>query len=288
MSSLLLLLFAPADAAERVLSGRFDETLAAPAPARMNLDVVCGSIATRASPRVTVRITGSVQPDGQLHVERIGDRLHVAVRQIRMHRQSQLCTDLVIELPEVTDLTVETVSADVDHQGTKGRLVAETVSGNVTVGNGVRDVEVETVSGDVRVGSTRSSLDVTTVSGDVDALGIAGELKVETVSGEVSVTGTLARSEVTTVSGSVQLLAGLSTPGELEIHGHSGDVGVIVQSDVDATFELETYSGALRVDDVTIPKHSRGPGQSHRFVRGRGAGIVKITTFSGDAVVVAR
>ncbi|MEM6926455.1 MAG: DUF4097 family beta strand repeat-containing protein [Myxococcota bacterium] len=288
MSSLLLLLLAPAEASERVLTGRFDETLEAPAPARIHLDVICGSIATRASPRVTVRVTGSIQPDGQLHVERIGDRLHVAVRQIRMHRQSKLCTDLVIEVPEVTDLTLESVSADVDLQGTKGRLAAETVSGSVTIGNGVRDVEVETVSGDVRVGSTRSSLDVTTVSGDVDALGIAGELQVETVSGGVSVTGTLSRGEVTTVSGQVQILAGLSAPGELEIHGHSGDVGVIVQSDNDASVELETYSGGLRVDGVTVPKRTRGPGQSHRFVHGRGAGVVQITTFSGDAVVQVR
>ncbi len=290
MTALLLLLGPLAHASELVLAGDFDETLAPPSPRFVTVDVVCGTVQTQASPRVTVRLQGDVGPDGRLHVKRIGDRLHVSVRQIRERGNGnvRLCTNLTIELPASADVNVDTVSAEVTVEGSQGRAKVETVSGNQTIGAGAREAVVESVSGEIRVGATREGLTVSTVSGNIVAEGIEGALKAESVSGSLSVTGRFSRADIETVSGSVQLLAQLQPPGELEVTSHSGDVGVIVPSDLDASFALETYSGRILVDDTVVPKRSRGPGQTHRLLRGRGVGVVEITTFSGDAVLQSR
>jgi len=282
-----LLAMSPTFAADRVLNGTFDETWDGAAPSRVRIDVVCGQVRTRGREGPGVRLVGTQQPDGRLEVERLGSHLHIVMRQIRMGDDTAACTDLTLELPAGVRLAVDTVSADVTLAGSTRRASAHTVSGDITAEAELLEAELETVSGAIRSG-TVTELRAQSVSGSITARGVRERLEAETVSGAMSFTGTPTRGEIATVSGDVELLAAFERPGELAVTSHSGNVGLLVPPDTDATFALETFSGSLQVDGRAVARHSDGPGHTHRFTKGRGATMIELTTFSGDVVVGIR
>lgn len=274
------------EAADMVLDDRFDETLPAPGPSRVDVETICGRVVTRASRRDTVRVHGQVQADGRVHLEMLGDRLLVSVRHEGSGRNPSLCADLTVELPDKADIGVESVSADISIEGSTGRSRVQTVSGEVTVGAGLQEAKVTTVSGRITVGATQRELEVTSVSGDIVADGVNGRLEAESVSGRVKITGAFERADIESISGDIELLASLTPTAELTIQAHSGDIGLLVPRDVDASFSLETFSGQFQVDGARVDR--AGPGSSHRFTRGRGRATVRASTFSGDVVVGSR
>ena len=94
---------------------------------------------------------------------------------------------LIVQVPTLADLEIETVSADIDVHGVAPReLSLESVSGDIVANGAPRRSSVSSVSGDIRLAMNSPSLRVETVSGQLTAQGrLNGEIALESVSGDV-------------------------------------------------------------------------------------------------------
>jgi DUF4097 and DUF4098 domain-containing protein YvlB len=128
------------------------------------------------------------------------------------------------------------------------------------------------------------------VSGDVLLQGrMDGELHVETVSGQIDANSRgerLRRASVATVSGDADVRVALDKGGELKAESVSGDLRVRMPRALSARVSGESFSGDLEAPGADIERPRYGPGASFTHRYGSGDGVIRLETFSGDAVLV--
>jgi DUF4097 and DUF4098 domain-containing protein YvlB len=199
-------------------------------------------------------------------------------------------TDLVIQVPAASRLSVKTVSADIDVQGLLGAQRLQSVSADIRTAAALEDVECKTVSGDVVVNGSfkKGLLTMTTVSGDLTALRVAGEVNANTVSGDVTLgLGETNRSRVRSTSGDLTLASLLAADGKLDAESISGDVRLDLVGAVNAEFDLSSFNGEIRncFGPKAVSTSEYAPGKELRFREGQGTALVRIKTMNGDISV---
>jgi DUF4097 and DUF4098 domain-containing protein YvlB len=232
----------------------------------------------------------------RIDVSHTGNRVRVQTRYGERHerhnRRTHVSVDFEVTVPHGTEVTVKSVSGDVDVQDVKGELRAESVSGEVTVSNADRLVLAKSVSGNVEVVSAASERDaeITSVSGDVDVRGIrARDLEVVSVSGDVKILdATCERASSESVSGDIRYSGSLAAGGRYDFKSHSGDLRIEISEDVGFELEAETFSGEIE-SDFPLTVHSlRGKQREISGVYGDGSAFIHATTFSGDITIERR
>ncbi|AWV08184.1 DUF4097 family beta strand repeat-containing protein [Marilutibacter maris] len=264
---------------------------------RLEIDNLKGSIDVRAWDRPEVRITGNLG-DGVEKLEISGDRSSLSVKVKYPNRGSGLGfftvsdrtepTELVLMVPLRADLDIDSVSARIKVVGVApSELSINTVSGDVDVAGAPDEIEVDAVSGDLKLVVNSRNVDAETVSGEIDLQGrLTDEVSVETVSGDAHVRvleSSLRRYSGASVSGDLSLRTGLAGNGRIKMETVSGDVDLYLPRDLSANVHGESFSGSLRAPGATIDRPRHGPGASFEHRYGNGDGDVSIETFSGDA-----
>lgn len=268
----------------------------------VSIDNLQGRIVVRSWARAEVKITGSLGHGVEkLIVEGDRRRLRIEVKYPQNSggwgwwgsgKGRAEPTLLEITLPGKAELDIESVSADVDVQGSAGRqLEISSVSGDIVVAaSAPQHLSVETVSGnaDLRLDTGRAKVD--TVSGDVRLQGrITGEVALESVSGNVTLgAGSLRRLDFQTVSGDGQLHLGLADGGSITTESVSGNVSLQLPASTSARLSAETFSGDIRSPVGRVDKEEFGPGQSLNTRLGAGAGSIRMESFSGDISLVTK
>ena len=249
-----------------------------------------GRVEVRAWDRPEVKVTGTLG-DG---VERLvvdGDRrsLRIEVKYPSQSRNTEP-TVLILQVPVLADLEVETVAADIDVHGMASReLSLESVSGDVTATGAPGSGSIETVSGDVRATLNSRDLSVETVSGELVVQGrLNGEISLESVSGNIRL-GNLGEKankvSVSTVSGDMALRLALAESGHCAVESVSGNLRLRMPANLSASVSAESFSGKLRAPQAKIEREGFGPGSSFHTRYGNGKGTIRIETFSGDATL---
>jgi DUF4097 and DUF4098 domain-containing protein YvlB len=243
-----------------------------PGGVRLYVDNPVGLVAITASP--TARTVVSIEadtPGAEELVERAtveckaaAGRHDVVVKVPHLHGMRFLRRNAVtvrVEMPEGSEVTAVTASADIDVTGPVGEatvttgsgdistddvaadVTAKTASGNITMGKVGGDIRAHTASGDLRCSSVAGAATFSTASGDLE-LGSAGSrVEVKATSGNVRL-GDLSRgARVVNVSGDVRVLA--LGQGTLHVRSVSGDVAVGVAKGVDLHVDVETLSGTV-------------------------------------------
>lgn len=164
--------------------------------------------------------------------------------------------DVVLTLPEGSDLQVTTASGDT--------LVGATLS----------DVRVTSASGDVRATAALEEFDVRTASGDVTAGTVHKRLRCRVASGDVTAHAA-ASTEIASASGDVVLTS--EGPGELSVNSASGDVTVHVASGVTVDVTGRTISGSLR-SEINLDGEGADASASE-------LSFIKVNTVSGDILI---
>ena len=200
-------------------------------------------------------------------------------------------TDLIVTVPVLADLEIESVQATVDVVGVAGEsLQIDSVSGDVTVAGAPRGASIESVSGDLMLTLNSREVDASSVSGDLHLRGkLSREMSVETVSGNIEADSSglrLRRIDASTVSGDVKVRAGLTDGGELKAESVSGDLRLTLPKALSARVSGETFSGDLHAPGASIERPKYGPGASFEHRYGGGNGQIRIETFSGDAHLI--
>ena len=265
-----------------------DERTAADPNGRVEISNVAGTVEVRGWDRDEVHVSGYLgKGTERLEFERNGNlvRVNVILPKKKKHRHVD-DTDLMVNVPAGSRLSVTTVSAEIDVGGITGNQRLQSVSGDIETTSADEDVEAKTVSGDVSVtGSGNAALlALTSVSGDIDVEDIAGELIATVVSGDIEVMAdTLERARIKTTNGDVDLFAGLEGGARFEVETINGDLEIEFRGDVDAEFDIETFNGSI--DNCFGPKPVRtskyAPGKELRFTEGDGSARVLIKTLNG-------
>jgi DUF4097 and DUF4098 domain-containing protein YvlB len=173
-----------------------------------------------------------------LHIEGgsvVGE--HDGVLDVRRDRGA---AKIVVRCPAGSDLTIGTVSGNVELQGELGDVRVATISGKVRIA-AARRVDVRAKSGGVDVHECEGECRVVVTSAKVH-VGHAKQVSVAGVSGAIIVEGAEG-ADVKTVSGKV--LLGTTGPGHVVVRTVSGKVDVRVPPDVQPATRLRSVSGRV-------------------------------------------
>lgn len=200
-------------------------------------------------------------------------------------------TDLILNVPVLAAIEIDSVSADVDVVGVAGKwLHVDSVSGDVTATGAPQESSIESVSGDLRLTLNSREVSAESVSGDVFLQGrMDGELHVETVSGQIEANSKgerLRQVSVSTVSGDADVRVALDRGGNLKAETVSGDLHMYLPRSLSARVTGESFSGDLEAPGAEVERPKYGPGSSFEHRYGNGDGVIRIETFSGDAALI--
>jgi hypothetical protein len=176
--------------------------------------------------------------------------------------------DVKIVLPEGSDVSVHTASADLRCTGELHLLNAETASGDVIVDRLSGPADIETASGDVRVAEAAGNAQFRTASGSVHVGRADGEVTANSASGDVTIKQAERSVVVKTASGDIEV-SGLAE-GESRLTSMSGDITAAVRRGVGVYLDLNVLSG-----DVSS---ELDPGEGD----GQAALTLRCTSVSGD------
>lgn len=258
---------------------------------RVEIENLKGRVEVVAWDRPEVKLSGTLG-DGveRLSVEGDGRVLRIKVQYPSRNRNAEP-SQLVVQMPLLADLDVETVSADINVSGMASReLELESVSGDIVANGAPRRGEISSVSGDIRLAMNSPSLRVETVSGQLVVQGrLNGAIALESVSGDIRLDalGERARKlSASSVSGDMDLDLALAEDGEIRMESVSGDLRLRLPAGLSAQVSGESFSGDLSAPGAKIRKEEFGPGSSFRVRYGAGRGDVRLQTFSGDARLI--
>lgn len=197
-------------------------------------------------------------------------------------------TDLVIDVPTGSRLSVNTVSADIEADNVDGTAQFKSVSGEIRLTSRDRDIVVSSISGDMQITGSAANAHINAhgISNDLRLSNLDGDLQAETISGTVKVSGKnhLSRASLSSTSGNVEFRAPLSNQGSYTFNSTSGNILLSVPAKPDARFDISTFSG--NIDNRFGPKPQRtseyGPGMELHFTSGAGSAQVNARTLSGN------
>src|SRR5947209_9866070 len=252
---------------------------------RLRVQNVSGEIAIRVGESNQVRVVAHKRVKGgsadrakrllenvEVRIEQQGNDIYVEPHLYEQERSwldlfrgKRFRVDFEITVPRECAVDAQTVSGDLDVQGTRGPARVESVSGDVNIADLQGPMRIKSVSGDVQCSDYVGILEGSSVSGDVDVHGRVRGVELHTVSGDIS----------------IDMEPGAS-PRENRLKTISGDVevGLIGSS---CTCDFHTASGDLECD---APARIIREGRKDRtVVLGDGRGRLHVKTVSGDLTI---
>lgn len=252
-----------------------DKTFDTPGLVRLVVENDVGLVAinARAGTTTTVSVEADT-PGAEEIVERTvvecrpaGDR-HLVVVKVPHWRRKRFVrgggVTVRVGVPEASDVTAGTASADIEVIGPVGRADLKSASGDIATDDVAADVQAKTASGQITLGNVGGELRAQSASGDLRCSSVAGSAVFATASGDLEVgaargrvdvkasTGSVRLGElshgarVTNVSGDVRVLT--LGEGTLHVRSVSGNVSVGVADGVDLHVDVETLSGMVHSD----------------------------------------
>ena len=252
--------------------------------AHISIDNLAGSIEIEAWDRNEVEIRGELGDSvEEFEVSESSNGLRIRV-QNKSSRRNIDETDLRFKVPVGASIEVESVSADIGVEGSKGKMIqVNTVSGDVILQGSPQQIDLHSVSGDIEFSGNVSRSTVESVSGEITLNGLDGEIEVSTVSGDVSLTaGTFERARFEAVSGDLKLDLAVGDGGRLTSDSMSGDLNLRLPAHQQARISAQTFSGDIRSDFGTSSRVSRGPGSVLEYEEGSNGAAIRLESFSGD------
>lgn len=261
-----------------------NETLGMANDGHVLIDNLAGSVEVSVWDKAEVEIRGELGDDvEELEISESSNGIRIRVRNSSNSRHIDE-TELFLRVPSRAGLEVETVSADVDVEGSAGKIIrVNTVSGDVDMLGSPQRIEIHSVSGDVEFEGAVSRSSVETVSGEITLHGLTGEIAVSTVSGDVSlITDEASQARFESVSGDVKLELAISDGGRLTSDSMSGDLNLRLPANQEGNFSAQTFSGDVRSDFGEAARVSRGPGSLLEYTDGSNGASIRLESFSGD------
>lgn len=257
-----------------------DTTISVPPDARLEIRNHRGDVVVRTWDRAALRVQAE-----HSSAERIDIRASAAVVTVsaRSARGAPRAVDFVITAPVGMALSLSGTYADISVEGTRGRVLAETVHGDVTVRGGRGLISIRSVEGDVHLGDASGRIELKTVNGEIDLRGAEGEVYAETVNGDITLRGVQSDNvSATTVNGDLDYDGTIRDGGRYRFSTHNGDVDVRVSPRANVTVSVSTFNGDFEsAFPITLTETARG-GKRFTFTLGSGSGRLELASFQGS------
>ena len=270
-----------------LLAGQpIDETRGAAPDGTVDINNLNGSVTVTGWDKNQVTVTGSLG-DGPDRLEVTGTKSRTVIKVIwprETRTSSRESTELNVKVPRGSQVRVEGVNLTIDVSEVTGVVDAQTVNGGIDVSGKPAEVDAKTVNGRIEIHAETDKIEAETVNGGVKVAGGRGEVSARSVSGGVEVKGdAFTSAELSTVSGSVDFEGSLEGKGTYDFESHSGGVVVRLPANVNADFDVNTFSGDI-VNELGPPARRTSkyaPGKSVEFTVGDGGAQISINSFSG-------
>jgi len=255
---------------------------------------VAGEVQVTGWDRNEVHVSADLSDDNQrLEFRSSGARTTIEVVLPRGHSY-QGSTDLVVQIPRNSSLSMTTVSADQTVKDVRGTQRLQAVSGTIQTELWNEDLELKNVSGEINVRghNGKGALRATSVSGGLRLEDVGSEMELNTVTGDMTVrVAELSKARIRTTNGNVELRASKVTDDlRIDAEGINGDLRFRFPRTLDAEFDISTFNGDI--DNCFGPKPHKtseyGPGNALRFKEGNGDGRVRIKALNGTVEICNR
>jgi DUF4097 and DUF4098 domain-containing protein YvlB len=275
----MLTILAAAVLASLPLQGQTDTTFAVPAGASLSVNNFGGAIVVHGWTQNRVKVHAEHGSRGRIEVSLTGNTVLLKAGS-RMGAPSVV--DFDITVPQDMALTLTGTYAEIEVDGVRGAISAETVDGEVKVRGGSGIITLHSIQGSVTLADATGRIEVNSVNEDVELSNVSGQIKAETTNGDVTLMGIKSSSvEATTINGDVIYEGTITDGGTYVFNSHNGDMTVSVPEGANVTVSAATANGDI---DASFPLPFTGTPAKHRytFKLGTGSARMEVESFQGD------
>ncbi len=231
-------------------------------PVDLYVEIGKGSVTVNTSDTTATTVEVQGREADQVMVRQDGNQVSVVAPQTRSGLfGSEPSYAVTITLPESSNATIKTGSADITLDGRygygqvksgsgdcrmerfDGPLAVETGSGDIDVERAGSDLRIKSGSGDVNVEQVDATASVSTGSGDVEIGTTKGPSVIKTGSGDLEIGR--AHDGVSMSTGSGDMRIHTATKGKVSAKGASGDVQIGIPAGIPVWTDLTTVSGEI-------------------------------------------
>ena len=266
-------------------SKKIDRTFDAKKRGEIDIRISAGTLRIIGQDRSTAQVVGQLGAD----VERLESFVDGRYLRFVTHPPSDppqssraLNSELVLYLPQGSDVSLETIEADVEIEGIHGRIQVKNGAGALVIRGAPRRIDATSVTGDLTVDVTCPDVELKTVTGEVTVEG-----KIENLIAETVETPLVSRAEVevegllSTVTGQIRFSGQTATTARIRVRSSSGDVHLALPSEITGTFSLNSDRGDL--SNAFGPAWLEKAGRlSAEWQTGDSPRRFEIETFDGD------
>jgi DUF4097 and DUF4098 domain-containing protein YvlB len=233
------------------------QTRSAAKDVRISIENPAGTLRIVGWDRAEVSISGTLC-DRAEGLEVIGSERSLSIDVEGSMNPHRCDCDLEVKVPAGSHLQVDTYSAPVTATGLTGTLQVDSVHGGFRIEGRLQDFQADTVAGTIELTGATARTRAESVNGSVTLRGVTGDVEASTVNGLLHVTGTaLRRLQLETVAGAIRFEGTLADGAMLESSSVSGGIEVALPANVDASFDLSSFSGAI-VNELSSDRPRRG------------------------------
>jgi len=203
----------------------------------------------------------------------------------RLDPTSSLRVDYELWVPFSAKARAESVSGSIEIMERNNDVWAKSVSGTIQIERIKGDAETKTTSGAIKMTKVEGETIIAdSTSGKVTLQEITGIIEAHCVSGRIKITDSKgAAKSVRTTSGSiwVELIGIAESPPDMVLTSVSGDVTLLLPSNISAEIDAKTTSGRISLEFKVLVE---GEIEKRRLRGTVGQGGIRITlkTTSGD------
>jgi len=261
------------------VQGESDTTIAVPAGASLTVNNFGGAIVVHAWTQNRVKVHAEHGSRGRIEVSLVGNTVTVKASS-RMGAPSVV--DFDITVPQDMALTLGGTYTEIQVDGVKGPITAETVDGSIEVRGGSGIITLHSIQGSVTLADATGRIEVNSVNESVELSNVSGQIKAETTNGDVTLTGIKSASvEATTINGDVLYEGNIADGGTYVFNSHNGDITVSVPEGANVTMSVATANGDID-PSFPLPLTATHGKRRYLFKLGSGSARMEAESFQGD------
>jgi DUF4097 and DUF4098 domain-containing protein YvlB len=261
------------------LQGETDTTIAVPAGASLSVNNFGGAIVIHGWNQNRVKVHAEHGSRGRIEVSLMGNTVTIKAGS---RQGAPSVVDFEITVPQNMPLTLSGTYTEIQVDGVKGPISAETVDGSIEVSGGSGIITLHSIQGSVTLADATGRIEVNSVNENVELSNVSGQIKAETTNGDVTLTGIKSASvEATTINGDVLYEGTITDGGTYVFNSHNGDITVSVPEGANVTMSVATANGDI---DASFPLPLTRTDRGHRytFKLGNGSARLEAESFQGD------
>jgi len=261
------------------LQGQTDTMIAVPAGASLSVNNFGGSIVVHAWTQNRVKVHAEHGSRGAIEASLVGNT--VTLRASSRHGAPSV-VDFDITVPQDMALTLSGTYTEIEVDGVRGAISAETVDGSIDVKGGSGIITLHSIQGSVTLADATGRIEVNSVNESVELSNVSGQIKAETTNGDMTLMGIKSSSvDASTINGDVEYEGTVSDGGTYSFNSHNGEITVSIPEGANVTLSVATANGDI---DPSFPLPLTATAGKHRytFKLGSGSAHMEVESFQGD------